>query len=742
MRQIIFKRRKYGRPRHRFTPSFSISNEARKSIVILLLFSFGIIVVLSFLDVAGALGNIIINALSLAVGSKLVLFVAGLSWLTAFLMLYPERFKLNAANFLGLLLLTLGVTGLSHVQIPLASAVEQAKLGFGGGLIGLVLSYPLLQFAGSFVTIILNILILLLSVILIFNTSLSALINGINNIFTKPIIYIAKATASVFLFIKKIFTGTVKNLGQTKSSEMNVGNEETADRLAQTEPKLDLETKILKRAGDEDKRTAEQPTLPKLKYNKHKGDIFPLDLLDGYTGKPTSGDIKANQEAIKNTLASFNIPVEMGEVTVGPTVTRYTLKPSVGVKLSKINNLHNDMALALAAHPIRIEAPIPGKSLVGIEVPNKAIALVKVKDILMSDKFKKRSSNLMVALGRDVSGNPWVENLGSMPHMLVAGATGSGKSVCLNAVIVSLLYQNHPDDLKLILIDPKRVELPVYNRIPHLLTPVITEIPKVVNALKWSLKEMDRRFEILSAENKRNIADYNQNTSNSPLPYIVIIVDELADLMSIASAEVEGAIIRLAQMARAVGLHLIVATQRPSVDVITGLIKANITTRLAFSVASSSDSRTILDTSGADKLLGRGDMLYISAQLSKPKRLQGAYLTDDEIHRVVDYLENRYEIVFDENITERQSTAGNAGLWGGEEDSDDEALLKQAIDEVRRAEKASATFLQRRLRVGYARAARLLDLLEERGVVGPADGAKPRDVLLPRESDDMIERTD
>jgi S-DNA-T family DNA segregation ATPase FtsK/SpoIIIE len=358
--------------------------------------------------------------------------------------------------------------------------------------------------------------------------------------------------------------------------------------------------------------------------------------------------------------------------------------------------------------------------------------MVHLREILESEAFQKRRSSLMLALGKDVSGNPWVVDLERMPHLLVAGATGSGKSVALNSIILSLLYQNNPSDLKFVLVDPKRVEFPAYQHIPHLLTPVITEVPATINALKWLLKEMDRRFNQLASSGERNIQSYNQHSSEK-LPYIIIIIDELADLMVAAASEVEGAVIRLAQMARAVGLHLILATQRPSVDVITGLIKANITARVAFAVASLMDSRTILDTGGAEKLIGRGDMLYISSEVTKPKRLQGALVDDEEIQRVVNYLKSRAAPEYVAEVTAKQAGPG----WGGGSD-DDDPLFGEAEAVVVQAGKASASLLQRRLKVGYARAARLLDLLEAKGIIGPGDGAKPRDVLISRLDSDMI----
>jgi S-DNA-T family DNA segregation ATPase FtsK/SpoIIIE len=415
----------------------------------------------------------------------------------------------------------------------------------------------------------------------------------------------------------------------------------------------------------------------------------------------------------------------MGDVNVGPTVTQYTLKPEEGVKLTKITNLDRDLALALAAHPIRIEAPIPGKSLVGVEIPNKTSAVVRLRSILETETWKNRRSNLSFVLGLDVAGHPQIADITKMPHLLIAGATGSGKSVCINALILSLLYQNTPQQMKMILVDPKRVELSLYNAVPHLLSPVIVEPDKTVSALKWAVAEMEQRYKILQQAGKRNITEYNATKGKEGMPYIVIIIDELADLMAVAANEVEGLICRLAQMARAVGMHLVVATQRPSVDVITGLIKANIPTRIAFSVASQVDSRTILDQSGAEKLLGMGDMLFVSPDTPKPKRIQGALVVEKEVKGITEFLKEQGEPEYNEEILKQPTKAG-----GGDLGAPDDDLFLDAADCVIRAGKASASLLQRRLRIGYARAARLLDLLEERGIIGPADGARPRDVLV------------
>jgi len=458
----------------------------------------------------------------------------------------------------------------------------------------------------------------------------------------------------------------------------------------------------------------------------------PLSLLKSGTEKPSAGDLRANANIIKRTLDSFGIPVEMGEINIGPKVTRYTLKPAEGVKLSRIIALHQDLSLALAAHPIRIEAPIPGKSLVGIEVPNKSAALVRLGSLMGYEDFRN-SGSLAFALGRDVSGEPIFADIAKMPHLLIAGATGSGKSVAIHSLILSLLYKNSPATLKFILIDPKRVELSAYEGIPHLVSPVITETKKTVGVFRWAIAEMEKRYEMLLKGGARDIQSYNSKNKNEPLPYVVLIVDELADLMASYGREVEGSIVRIAQMARATGIHLVLSTQRPSVEVITGLIKANITSRAALQVASQVDSRTILDTSGAEKLLGGGDMLFVSSESSKPKRIQGAYVTEEEIKKVSEYLLDNNDWAFEERTTSFEEVPENGGKDLFEnylEDDSEDPLYEDALNVVREAKKASASLLQRRLKVGYARAARLLDIMESKGVVGPGEGAKPREVYV------------
>lgn len=475
----------------------------------------------------------------------------------------------------------------------------------------------------------------------------------------------------------------------------------------------------------------------------------PMSLLEKDSGKPGVGDIKANANIIKRTLFNFGIEVEMDEVSIGPSVTRYALKPAEGVKINKIVGLQNDLALALAAHPLRIEAPIPGKSLVGIEIPNTQKTKVGLGSMLDNPQFKNPEKPLLVCLGKGITGQPIFNDVAKMPHMLIAGATGSGKSVTIHAVLTSLLYRNSPDDLKFIMIDPKRVELTLYNKIPHLLTNVITDAKKAILSLKWAAKEMERRYEILEKHAVRDVKSY-QDTILKPaleslknkvieedqvppaMPYIIIVIDELADIMQAFPRELESAIVRLAQMSRAVGIHLILSTQRPSVNVITGLIKANIPTRLALQVASQIDSRTILDMPGAEKLLGAGDMLFMSGEMSKPIRIQSAFISETEVKKVVNWLADNYESQVSDLKLEDQTGVASIleSLEGGSNNEDLDDLFDEAKAAVMSAGKGSTSYIQRKLGVGYARAARLMDQLEEQGIVGPENGSKPREVLV------------
>ena len=461
---------------------------------------------------------------------------------------------------------------------------------------------------------------------------------------------------------------------------------------------------------------------------------FPsVDLLNKQQDKADAGDVQGNADIIKETLANFKIDVEMEGANVGPRVTQFTLRPPTGVKLQKIVALDSNIALDLAAQSIRIEAPIPGKKAVGIEVPNVKSATVRLAGILQSAEWRNMKNPLGFAVGKDISGQSVLGALDKMPHLLVAGQTGSGKSVMINTLLTSMLYKSSPAELKLILVDPKQVELTPYNDIPHLLTPVITEPERCISALKWAVAEMERRYRTLKDNGQRNITEYNKMEGEDSMPYIVIVIDELADLMMMAARDVESLIVRIAQKARAVGIHLVLATQRPSVDVITGLIKANVPGRIAFTTQSQVDSRTILDQVGAEKLLGMGDMLYSTSDMPKPIRVQGALITDEETRKVTEFLRSQQAPNYDDEVVSQPvQLNGKGGVVYANDATEnmDDSAWEDAVRVVVESHKASTSYLQRRLRIGYSRAARLIEAMEEQGIVGPADGAKPREVLV------------
>lgn len=459
---------------------------------------------------------------------------------------------------------------------------------------------------------------------------------------------------------------------------------------------------------------------------------FPsVELLSNKQDQADAGDVKGNAKIIQDTLEDFKVDVEMEGANIGPRVTQYELKPSSGVRLNKITSLENNIALNLAAEAIRIEAPIPGKRAVGIEVPNKKGANVMLRSILEDDSWKHNDSPLSFVIGRDIAGEPTIMDLASAPHLLVAGATGSGKSVMINTLLTSLLYRNTPADLRLILVDPKQVELTPYNDIPHLLTPVITQPEKTLSALKWAVSEMERRYTLLAENGKRDIKGYNSANKDADMPYIVIVIDELADLMMMAARDVESLIVRVAQKARAVGIHLVLATQRPSVDVITGLIKANIPARIAFTVTSQVDSRTIIDGVGAEKLLGKGDMLLSTPRLPKPKRVQAAFTSEKEAEKITDFIREQRPPEYNDEVVAQPVTIGDRpGMMSLDSGNDEDSMFEEAVKVVIESGKASSSLLQRRLRVGYARAARLVEDMETKGIVGPPDGSRPREVLV------------
>ena len=740
-------------------PELGISEEIKKDVLAILLFVLALISVLSFMDLAGGLGEKINLGLRFLLGWGYVLFpLVLIFW--GLKMIKSEDLIESRTSFVGMTLMAIAVLTFVHSFYDIESIFEIAKEGNGGGIVGAIFAWTIISIMGRWGALVIVVALFLISLLLIFDISFANLLSKIS----------FKRKNSEANYKKNKSDKNKEDNDEEEEDENEEFEEEDNDEEEYENDKDDIKINI---AGQyQEKKGILSSLSEKIKKNKNKPEfsiktleenkteseeeydneqnnfneessiseqkknwqIPPFGLLDGKDSDPTSGDIKGNSNIIKRTLSEFGIEVEMGEVNVGPTVTQYTLKPVVGVKLSKIISLQNDLALTLAARSLRIEAPIPGKSLIGIELPNQSVAMVRLKNMLDSSEFHGRKSNLNIILGRDVSGSPIIADLEKMPHLMIAGSTGSGKTVCINTIITGLLYQNTPDTLKFIMVDPKRVELTPYDDIPHLLTPVITDPDKAVNSLKWSIKEMEDRYETLSQLGCRNIESYNNAVrtkykQRETLPFIVIVVDELADLMTTHGREVESAIVRLAQKSRAVGIHIILSTQRPSVEVITGLIKANITNRIAFQVASQIDSRTILDMAGAEKLLGSGDMLFLSGDVNKPRRIQGVYISEEEVKKVSEFLGKQKEedIEYDEAITaDKKSLAGASSDSGAIDDS----LYDKAVELIRESNKASATFLQRKLRIGYSRAARLLDIMEDQGIVGPSNGAKPREIYV------------
>lgn len=694
--------------------------ETKKGILAVLAFTLAIISVLALFGLAGQAGENLKNGLE-------VLFGQGI-WLVplVFLIAMVAFFRVRSRTVcLGLVLLCFSFLGLLEL------------FENNGGYLGFGFSYLFLKFLGFWASLIILVAFFIIAILIIFNVSLR-----------KILLIFLKRKRKDELELVHEQVADLQTSPQEQEQEQQEQQEIKKPKLGfsrflrakrPAHPAADIARNYMGRfPGD-------KGTLPKAGTQYREGDgksrvnvgigmLPPFEILEEEKGQANSGDIKKNCQIIGQTLANFGIEVEMADVNVGPTVTQYTFRPSEGIKLARITALQNDLSLALAAHPLRIEAPIPGKSLVGIEIPNKKKILVRLRPLIMN--IREQGSPLTVALGRDVTGLPVYGSLERMPHLLVAGSTGSGKTILLNGLIISLLYQNSPRDLKLILIDPKRVELTAYDDIPHLLTPVITDHQRTINVLKWAVEEMERRFQLLQEVGARDILTYRQRHKDyleKPMPYLVIIIDELADLMAAHGRDIEAAVVRLAQMARAVGLHLVVSTQRPSVEVITGLIKANITSRIAFQVASQVDSRTILDLAGAEKLLGNGDMLYLSSDQAKPRRIQGTFVSEQEVRKLVNYLqvEKRAEAI----VRPVEETADKAmpGLRSGKERVIDDEMYEQAKELTLEIGRASASLFQRRLRIGYARAARLLDLLEEQGVIGPPEGSKPREVLIGKE---------
>ncbi len=710
---------------------FSLPDKTKRYLFAFLSFLLSVVFIFSFFGQAGSIGTFLKHFFNLLIGNvifivPLIAFIFGAVFLKN-----EDAFK-EAKNSLiiSTAILVLGVSGIFglaelHGNSELARSFVWNYSG-QGGWIGYMVSWPLLKWFDFWVTFF--------------------------------ILDIAMAVS--LLMIAEPFRKLIKE--EEEEIEVKVVKEEKKKpptfNLEKIIQKKEEPVKAEEKKGDKDIRTFEQKKKESKEYK-----YPPLDLLSKKGGQPEGGDITYNSSVIKRTLQTFGIPVEMSEINIGPTVTQYTLKPAEGIKLSKITTLQNDLALALASPTIRIEAPIPGRSLVGIEIGNKKRAVVGLREVLDTDEFKSSPAPLLMALGKDVKGIPAFADLAEMPHLLVGGTTGSGKTICLNSIILSLLYRNSPEEMKLVLVDPKRVEFPVYTTLEHLLCPVIYDANQTLVALKWLVGEMERRFTVLAAGHSRDIGSYNakiEKKGEDKLPYIVLVIDELADLMSVKGREIESYVVRLAQMSRATGIHLILATQRPSVEVITGLIKANITTRIALKVGALVDSRTILDSSGAEKLLGRGDMLLLSKEFSKPKRVQSPYVSELEIKKVVswitdsaaeikDKVDNEEGVSFIETEIEKEenSLVGELerAVSAPEAQMDsffskEDPMYEEAKRTVISSRKASTSLLQRRLGIGYARAARLMDILEERGVVGPQEGAKPREVYMTEENSDNNEQ--
>ena len=706
-----------------------VHNEAKQSIVAVLSFAMSVLLVLAIIGRAGVVGGLLSRLMDAAFGRMEVL-VPLVFFLFGFALLLHFRPSFFAPTFFGALLFLISSLGASDIIFGSRAA----------GLVGFLVAKPLITLFDFWASLIIVLAVLVIALMLMLNFSLG---------FSKgKEEYYEEEDDSVKNRDKFRPPGFFKSMMSTiafwRKPKYEIARDAKDDEEADEETEEENEEREnIDEPADEEARPPDdifEPVKKSMRRTRNRTEykIPPLNLLEEDHGKPSSGDIKANANIIERTLGNFGIDVEMAEVNIGPSVTQYTLRPAEGVKLARITALKNDLSLALAAHPIRIEAPIPGRSLIGIEIPNKAIALVGLKTLISSEEFVRSRFPLTLALGRDVSGKPVYAGLNKMPHLLVAGATGSGKSVAIHAMMMSFIYKNSPDDLKFILVDPKRVELTAYSGIPHLLAPVITDAKKTILALKWCVGEMDRRYDLLQKAGARDVHSYQvtDESKETPMPYIIIVIDELADIMATYPRELESSIVRLAQMSRAVGIHLIVSTQRPSVEVITGLIKANITSRMAFQVASQIDSRTILDMSGAEALLGNGDMLFLAGDSGKPRRIQGAFVREEEVRKVAQYMENAYaDYVSQESVALQTNSADNgerktifdeAALR--EEELEEDDLYEEAHRMVLEAGKASTSYLQRRLRVGYARAARLIDMLEDRGVVGPGEGAKPREV--------------
>ena len=753
---------------------FKYNNE----IIGILILSFGILILLGiyFNGSIGVFGNIV-KSVVLGFTGPVGMAIPPILIVYGILVIFKRNTvnvnsKLIYISILMLLISALIQTGyyreLDYINMStmnyLMKFYNDGNLLRGGGIIGGIVSIPFLMLFKNLGTIIIISTIAIIDIILLTNISVAGIVIGIKNKVSRTADRVKNSISlpssdmedegpgfepDIVMNGKKIEKGKVVDINTKKAA--NQVKEQKTDV-----PKIEIrnfkneEENVEFIVKDLKKKESHGAEMEKLKEsvdneisNKAKLNInykYPdLTLLeDNKSGMGNSSDFRnaalRGAKKLEETLNSFGVEAKVVNVSRGPAVTRYELQPSPGVKVSKIVNLSDDISLNLAASGVRIEAPIPGKAAIGIEVPNKEVEAVFLKEVIASKEFKENLSRLAFALGKDISGQNMVADIGKMPHLLVAGATGSGKSVCINSIIVSLLYKASPSEVKLLMVDPKVVELGIYNGIPHLLIPVVTDAKKAAGALNWAVQEMVNRYKLFADKGVRDVKGYNAvikpDDGEEPLPHIVIIIDELADLMMVAPNDVEDAICRLAQMARAAGMHLVIATQRPSVDVITGVIKANIPSRIAFAVSSQVDSRTILDMAGAEKLLGKGDMLFYPVGEPKPIRVKGTFVSDKEVERVVEFIKAQGTAEYNENIIEEI----NSERESHEEDQgDNDELLPQAIELVVEAGQASVSLIQRKFKVGYSRAARIVDQMEARGIVGGFEGSKPRQVLISKQ---------
>lgn len=694
------KRRRKTNKKKKLTDSSRLGDGIFSEIVAIVLIAIALITVVGIFTSSNGAANLV-EFFSWFMGRAVFIFPA-LLILTATSIFTSEEREISSISIIGNFLLLITFTSLFHASSVGNESWQIAQTGEGGGILGHIFGSMVIGLLDGVAGVIFLIAVGIIGLMLAINLKFSDLINMVKSLFVRDDKEDEqKASNSIMQPI---------NSASEPQLKTNVPLEKSSNKSSDI-PSVDSGDQILTTTADPDWQ-------------------FPsIDLLDKTVDKADAGDWKNNAEIIKETLSDFKIDVQMGDINVGPRVTQYTLIPPKGVRLTKITSLDDNIALNLAASSVRIEAPIPGKRAVGIEVPNKKAATIRMRMMLDSKEWHNMKPHLSFVVGQDIAGDPVIADLGGMPHLLVAGATNSGKSVMINAILTSFLYKNAPSDLKLILVDPKQVELGLYNDIPHLLTEVITEPEKCISALKWGVAEMERRYSVLAGAGKRNIAEYNSAHKDDRMPYIVVVIDELADLMMMAARDVEALIVRLAQKARATGIHLILATQRPSVDVITGLIKANIPTRIAFTVASQVDSRTILDGAGAEKLLGAGDMLFMTPGFAKPRRVQGPLIEEREVKSVTDHVKAQRDPEYNDEITAMPVQLSGRGSILADADNDD-SLYRDAVRVVVEDGKASTSYLQRRLSIGYNRAARLIDQMEEQGIVGQAKGSRPREVLI------------